>query len=67
MGTSVTIVAGVALAAVNRGDDRVALTWVGDGATKTAACHEGMNFAAVQNLPAIFIIQNNQVALGTRV
>jgi TPP-dependent pyruvate/acetoin dehydrogenase alpha subunit len=67
MGTSVTIVAGVALAAVNRGEDRVALTWVGDGATKTAACHEGMNFAAVQNLPVIFVIQNNRVALGTPV
>jgi len=45
----------------------VALTWVGDGATKTAACHEGMNFAAVQNLPVIFVIQDNQVALGTRI
>ena len=67
MGTSVSIVAGVALAAVCRGEDRVALTWVGDGATKTAACHEGMNFAAVQNLPVIFVIQNNQVALGTRI
>lgn len=67
MGTSVSIVAGVALAAVSRGEDRVALTWVGDGATKTAACHEGMNFAAVQNLPVIFVIQNNQVALGTRI
>jgi TPP-dependent pyruvate/acetoin dehydrogenase alpha subunit len=66
MGTSVTIVAGVALAFRNRGEDRVALTWVGDGATKTAACHEGMNLAAVQDLPAIFVIQNNQVALGTR-
>jgi len=66
MGTSVTITAGVALAAASRGEDRVALTWVGDGATKTAACHEGMNFAAVQNLPVIFVIQNNHVALGTR-
>ena len=66
MGTSVTIVAGVALAFRNRGESRVSLTWVGDGATKTAACHEGMNLAAVQNLPAIFVIQNNQVALGTR-
>ncbi|MBT3325972.1 MAG: thiamine pyrophosphate-dependent dehydrogenase E1 component subunit alpha [Gemmatimonadales bacterium] len=66
MGTSVTIVAGVALAFRNRGEDRVAMTWVGDGATKTAACHEGMNLAAVQNLPVIFVIQNNQVALGTR-
>jgi len=67
MGTSVTIVAGVALAFKNRGEDRVALTWVGDGSTKTAACHEGMNLAAVLDLPAIFVIQNNQVALGTRV
>lgn len=67
MGTSVTIVAGAALAFRSRGEDRVALTWVGDGATKTAACHEGMNLAAVQDLPVVFVLQNNQVALGTRV
>jgi len=66
MGTSVTIVTGAALAFRNRGERRVALTWVGDGATRTAACHEGMNLAAVQDLPVIFVIQNNQVALGTR-
>ena len=66
MGTSVTVVAGVALSFKNRGEDRVAMTWVGDGATKCAACHEGINLAAVQRLPAVFVIQNNQVALGTR-
>jgi len=49
-----------------RGERRVALTWVGDGSTKTAAAHEATNFAAVQRVPAIFILQNNQVALGTR-
>jgi len=49
-----------------KGERRVALTWVGDGSTKTAAAHEGTNFAAVQRVPAIFVIQNNQVALGTR-
>jgi 2-oxoisovalerate dehydrogenase E1 component len=65
MGTSVTIVTGIALAFRNREERRVALTWIGDGATKTAACHEGMNLAAVQDVPAIFVIQNNQVALGT--
>lgn len=65
MGTSVTIVAGVALSFRNRGERRVAMTWIGDGATKCAASHEGMNLAAVQNLPVIFVIQNNQVALGT--
>lgn len=65
MGTSVCVIAGVALSFKQRGQDRVALTWVGDGATKTAACHEGMNLAAVLGVPAIFVIQNNQVALGT--
>lgn len=65
MGTSVTIVAGVALAFRNRGEARIALTWIGDGATRTAACHEGVNFAAVQDVPAVFVVQNNQVALGT--
>lgn len=65
MGTSVTIVTGVALSFRSRGERRVALTWVGDGATKCAATHEGMNLAAVQNLPVVFVIQNNQVALGT--
>jgi TPP-dependent pyruvate/acetoin dehydrogenase alpha subunit len=66
MGTSVTIVTGAALAFQLKGESRVALTWVGDGATRTAACHEGMNLAAVQGVPAVFVIQNNQVALGTR-
>ena len=66
MGTSVTVVAGAALAFKIRGEQRVALTWVGDGATRTAACHEGFVFAARSSVPAIFVIQNNQVALGTR-
>jgi len=67
MGTSVTVVTGAALAFQLKGEDRIALTWVGDGATKTAACHEGMNLAAVQGVPVVFVIQNNQIALGTRV
>nr|MBA2572766.1 thiamine pyrophosphate-dependent dehydrogenase E1 component subunit alpha [Gemmatimonadota bacterium] len=66
VGDMVPVIAGIALAFRQRGEDRVALTWVGDGSTKTAAFHEGINFAGVQRCPAIFIIQNNQVALGTR-
>lgn len=65
MGTSVCVMAGVALTFKLRGEDRIALTWVGDGATRTAACHEGLNVAAVLRVPAVFVIQNNQVALGT--
>ena len=66
MGTSATIVAGAALAFRNRSEARAALTWIGDGATRTAACHEGLVFAAHLRVPAIFVVQNNQVALGTR-
>jgi TPP-dependent pyruvate/acetoin dehydrogenase alpha subunit len=67
VGDMVPVITGVALAFRQRGEDRVALTWVGDGATKTAAFHEGLNLAAVQGVPAIFVVQNNQVALGTRI
>jgi TPP-dependent pyruvate/acetoin dehydrogenase alpha subunit len=66
VGDMVPVITGIALTFKLRAEGRVALTWVGDGTTKTAAAHEGMNFAAVQKVPAIFILQNNQVALGTR-
>jgi TPP-dependent pyruvate/acetoin dehydrogenase alpha subunit len=66
VGDVVPVIAGIALSFAQRGEDRVGLTWVGDGSTRTAAFHEGVNFAAVRRLPCIFVIQNNQVALGTR-
>ncbi len=66
VGDMVPVIAGIALTFKMRSEPRVALTWVGDGSTKTAVAHEGTNFAAVQKVPAIFVIQNNQVALGTR-
>jgi pyruvate dehydrogenase E1 component alpha subunit len=62
----VPVAAGMALAFQRRGEHRVALTWIGDGATKTAQVHEGLNLAGVFRVPAVFIIQNNLVALGTR-
>src|SRR5436189_991309 len=66
VGDMVPVIAGIALTFKIKREPRVAMTWVGDGSTKTAAAHEGTNFAAVQRVPAIFIIENNQVALGTR-
>jgi len=65
VGDMVPVITGIALTFKLKQEPRVALTWVGDGSTKTAAAHEGTNFAAVQRLPTIFILQNNQVALGT--
>ncbi len=66
VGDMVPVTAGLALVSRMRGDNRVVLTWVGDGSTKTGTAHEGLNFAAVRKVPAIFVIHNNQVALGTR-
>jgi TPP-dependent pyruvate/acetoin dehydrogenase alpha subunit len=66
VGEMVPVITGVALAFKRRGERRVGLTWIGDGATKTGAVHEGLNLAAVLRVPAIFVLQNNQVALGTR-
>ncbi|MFQ5746387.1 MAG: thiamine pyrophosphate-dependent dehydrogenase E1 component subunit alpha [Gemmatimonadota bacterium] len=66
IGSLATVMNGYALAFKRRGEERVALTWVGDGATKHGEIHEAFNFAAVEGLPIVFVIQNNQVALGTR-
>jgi TPP-dependent pyruvate/acetoin dehydrogenase alpha subunit len=66
VGALVPVFAGIALAFKKRREPALALTWIGDGATKTTAFHEGINFAAVLRLPAIFVLQNNQIALGTR-
>jgi pyruvate dehydrogenase E1 component alpha subunit/2-oxoisovalerate dehydrogenase E1 component alpha subunit len=65
MGCLVPVFAGIGIAIRRRGGRHVALTYVGDGASRTAAFHEGFNFASVQRLPMIVVLQHNQVALGT--
>ena len=67
MGCLVPVFAGIGIALRQRGGKRVGLTWVGDGATRTEVFHEGVNLAAVLKAPVVFIIQDNQVALGTPV
>lgn len=67
IGNMPPVTAGIALAFRMRGEAGVALTWMGDGSVKSGPTHEAINFAAVQRLPAVFIVQNNQVALGTPV
>jgi 2-oxoisovalerate dehydrogenase E1 component len=66
VGTMVPVCLGVAMSAQLRRKPLVALTWVGDGSAKVGVTHEGINFAAVRRAPLIIILQNNQVALGTR-
>lgn len=67
LGELVPVLAGVALAAKLRQEKRVALTYVGDGATSTGQFHEGLNFAAVEKLPLIVIVENNGWAYSTPV
>lgn len=59
------LVAGAALSAVQRKTDQVAVCFFGDGATNRGPFHENLNLAAVWNLPAIFVLENNQYASTT--
>lgn len=65
LGDMVSVMAGVLLASRMRKENRVAVAYVGEGATSTGAFHEGINFAAVQRLPLITVIENNGYAYST--
>ncbi len=67
MAALVPVFTGIALAARQRREERVAVTWVGDGASRTSAFHEGFNFAAVMKVPLVIVLQDNAIALGTPV
>src|SRR3954470_10787243 len=59
------VATGLAMAFKMRGERRAALTWFGDGSTSRGDFHEAMNWAGVQRLPVIFILENNQYAYST--
>lgn len=67
LGDMVPVMAGVTLTFRMRGEDRVGMVYVGDGATSTGAFHEGINFAAVQRCPLVVIVENNGYAYSTPV
>src|SRR5947207_7494661 len=59
------VATGMAMAFKLRGERRCALTWFGDGSTSRGDFHEAMNWAGVQKLPVIFVLENNQYAYST--
>jgi TPP-dependent pyruvate/acetoin dehydrogenase alpha subunit len=65
LGDMVPVMAGVTLSFKLRGEARVGLVYVGDGATSTGAFHEGINFAAVQRCPLVVVVENNGYAYST--
>jgi pyruvate dehydrogenase E1 component alpha subunit len=67
VGAGIPIAAGAALSAKMRGTDQVAICFLGDGATNTTRFHEGINLAAIWDLPVVYVIENNIYAESTSI
>jgi TPP-dependent pyruvate/acetoin dehydrogenase alpha subunit len=67
VGANIPIAVGAALGFKLRGENRVAVSFFGDGASNIGAFHEGINLAAVKNAPVIFVCENNQYAASTHI
>jgi len=65
LGTQFPQAVGWAMAAAIKGDSRIAMGWIGDGATAEGDFHAGMTFAAVYNVPVVLAVVNNQWAISS--
>ncbi|WP_112323312.1 pyruvate dehydrogenase (acetyl-transferring) E1 component subunit alpha [Oceanibium sediminis] len=65
VGANVPLGAGLAFANKYRGNDNVTFTYFGDGAANQGQVYETYNMAELWDLPVVFVIENNQYAMGT--
>lgn len=67
VGAGIPIAVGAALSAQVLGEDRCAVAVFGDGASNIGAFHEGLNLAAIWNLPVVFVCENNSYGEYSRI
>ena len=67
LGDLVPVAVGAALAFRRRGEPRVALTFLGEGAFSVGDTHEGLNLAGVWQVPLVLVLQRNHYAYSTPV
>lgn len=67
VGAQIPLGAGLALAEQYNNTGNVSITFMGDGAVRQGALHETFNMAMLWKLPAVFICENNEYAMGTSV
>jgi len=65
LGDLIPVLTGVALGARLQGKNVAVMTWIGDGGQSTGVTYEGLNFAAVQNLGLVLMVENNLWAYST--
>jgi TPP-dependent pyruvate/acetoin dehydrogenase alpha subunit len=67
VGSGIPLAVGAALAFKMRGEDRVTVPFTGDGGANTGSWHECLNMASIWDLPVVFVLENNQWAISTRI
>jgi TPP-dependent pyruvate/acetoin dehydrogenase alpha subunit len=67
LGDLASVTVGAALAFKRRGEPRVALTFLGEGAFSVGDTHEALNLAGVWQVPAVFVLQSNRFSYSTPV
>ncbi|MBI1305813.1 MAG: pyruvate dehydrogenase (acetyl-transferring) E1 component subunit alpha [Bacteroidetes bacterium] len=67
VGGQIPLGAGIAFAEQYNGTENICLCFMGDGAVRQGALHETFNMAMLWKLPVIFIVENNEYAMGTSV
>lgn len=65
VGGQVPLATGMGWAIKYRGEDRVAMCFMGEAAVNQGAFHESLNMAAIWQLPVIFVVENNEYGMGT--